>query len=46
MRKKENRDEPGNGEGRPRLHVQLHQGRLPLPSVHLQQLQLLIKAWA
>ena len=40
MRKKENDDEKGR-EDRVRLHLQLHQGRLPLPAVRLQVLQLL-----
>ena len=42
MRKKENRHGKDRKECA-RLHLQLHKGRLPLQSLHLQELQLLIR---
>jgi len=44
MRKKENRDEKNDREDAAYLHLQLHEGRLPLPSLYLQKLQLLSTA--
>jgi hypothetical protein len=41
-RRKENRDGKEDREERKGLHLQLHQGRLPLQSLQLQELQLLI----
>jgi hypothetical protein len=41
-RQKGNDDGKGDRKECARLHLQLHQGRLPLQSLHLQELRLLI----
>jgi hypothetical protein len=41
---KENRNGKDPRKDRNGLHLQLHEGRLPLQSLHLQELQLLTQA--